>query len=100
MRWFGVQAKFRVPEPPAAATSNCSQSSVVVVVDDLPGGDLTGCRVHRHDLDRHPLVDDLPDLLGAAVGQHHPRVIMEAAEHNADLLADLVGEHAQRVGAV
>ena len=74
--------------------------SVVVVLHDPLGRDLAGLRVHRHDLDGHPLVHDLADLLGAAVGQHDAGVVMEAAEHHADLLADLVREQAQRLRAV
>jgi hypothetical protein len=49
-------------------------------------------RVVGHHLDVHLLVDDLADLLGSAVGQLHPGAVGKAAEHHADLLAQLVDE--------
>src|SRR5215210_5780166 len=44
--------------------------TVVVPLDDATRRYLAGDRIHGHDLDRRPLVDDLADLLAAAVREH------------------------------
>src|SRR5205807_7525188 len=66
--------------------------TIVEPVHDSAWLDPAGGGVVREDLDRHPLVDDLPDFFAPTIGEHDPRGIVKTAEHHADLLADLVDE--------
>ena len=66
--------------------------SVVEPVHHLARHDLVADGVIGHDLDVHLVVDDLADLLGAAVGQLHPGAVGKAPEHHSDFLAKLVDE--------
>jgi hypothetical protein len=73
---------------------------VVEPAHDRPRLDAAGDRVEREHLDRQAPVDDLADRHARAVGEEHRRVVVEAAEHHADLLAQLVREDADRSGPV
>ncbi len=74
--------------------------SVVEPVDDPLRDDLSALRIVREDLDRHPLVDDLPDLLLGTVRERHASPIGKAAEHHTYLFAQLVDEQRGGVEAV
>ena len=96
-----MAANWARPFPPERSTvncRNCSAGPVVEPVGDLARHDPPGVRVVGQDLDRHLLVDDLADLLLRPVGQGDPGVVGEAAEHHADLLAELVDEDGGGLG--
>src|SRR4029450_9810439 len=63
---------------------------VVEPVDDPPRLHPIGDRVVREDLDVHPPIDDLADLLLRAVGQRDPGAVVEAPEHDDYHLPELV----------
>ena len=74
-------------------------AAIVEPVDDAPWLDPPCRRVVGEHLDRHPLVDDLADLLAPPIGQDHAGRIVQAPEHDTDLLADLVDEDHAAAGA-
>src|SRR5262245_27293126 len=57
-----------------------------------------GLRVVAQNFDRHALVDNLADFLARPISQRHSCVVVEATEHNTDLLANLVDEDQTRIG--
>jgi len=85
------------PRPRTAATHRVA---VVVPLDHRTRSDLAGRGIHRHDLYRHALIDDLADLLGASVCEHYASAIRKAPKHHARPSRDLVGEDAERLRAV
>src|SRR5450755_2665071 len=72
--------------------------TVVEPVDDLAGHDAVGFGVVGEHLDLHLLVDDLADLLLRAVGKGDAGVVVDAAEEDANLFAQLVDEDGGRTG--
>ena len=73
-------------------------AAVVEPADHLLGHDGADLGIVGQHLDRQALVDDLADLLLGAVGQRDPGAIGEAAEEDADLLAELVDEDGGGLG--